>query len=104
VLLELSQRVQRLEFLGDTVFTFASILWMGINDGIHEGADAGENEWNWCSAGMLEGAEGEQESVGANARELRAPDEEGQARTRASALTSELTTQQLKVGDGLCSA
>jgi hypothetical protein len=28
----LSQRVQRLEFLGDAVFTLASTLWMGISD------------------------------------------------------------------------
>lgn len=30
--LALSQRVQRLEFLGDAVFTLASTLWMGISD------------------------------------------------------------------------
>lgn len=30
--LSLSQRVQRLEFLGDAVFTLASTLWMGISD------------------------------------------------------------------------
>jgi hypothetical protein len=29
---ELSQRVQRLEFLGDAVFTLASTLWMAISD------------------------------------------------------------------------